>query len=151
MARWYAIWLLAVVSSGLLLKIETRSGVKSRVTNIHFSSEEVIDGSITFTYGSCQSHSYHEEAVHYTIAKISTTGPQRLVWISPEDAMGGGCISGWTESGALVGRSEPQVIHHKWKRRTQKRAASRSSCQLVLEFPSYKLSTNSYPSSNFHE
>ena len=128
MAQWFVSLLVAgagavAVAADLPLKIETRSGVRSRVTNIHFSSNEVIDGDVTFTYGSCSSNHHQEDDGHFqhTIARTSTREARRLVWVFLEDAETGGCISAWVEFGALVGRSEPQTLHGKWKKRALKR------------------------------
>lgn len=102
------------------MKLELRSPVTSRVSNIHISLTESIEEPITFTYGLCQDSSV--DASHHTIIKSEVRDSQRLVWLLPEDAFSDGCVSAWSGSGELKGRSEPQTIHHNWKRRVQKRS-----------------------------
>lgn len=101
------------------MKLELRSPVTSRVSNIHISLTESIEEPITFTYGSCQDSSV--DASHHTIIKSEVRDSQRLVWLLPENAFSDGCVSAWSASGELKGRSEPQTLHHNWKRRVQKK------------------------------
>ena len=108
-----------VVASELPMKLELRSAVTSRVSNIHISLTEPIEEPITFTYGSCQDSSMGTS--HHTIVKSEVRDSQRLVWLLPEDAFSNGCVAAWSASGELKGRSEPQTLHHNWKRRAQKR------------------------------
>ncbi|TDZ33090.1 L-amino-acid oxidase [Colletotrichum spinosum] len=128
MARWFLSFVAGsalVAASGLPLKLETRSAVTSRVSNIHLTIEEPLDGTVTFTYGSCRGVSLEDS--HHIIAKSEVRDSQRLVWVLPEDANSDGCISAWSVSGSLVGRSEPQTLHHNWKRRVQKRSIHMSN------------------------
>lgn len=122
MSRWLLSFVAGsavVAASGLPMKLELRSPVTSRVSNIHISLTESIEEPITFTYGSCQDSAVH--ASHHTIIKSEVRDSQRLVWVLPEDAFSDGCVSAWSDSGELKGRSEPQTLHHSWKRRVQKR------------------------------
>lgn len=122
MARWFLSFVAGsalAAASGLPMKLETRSAVTSRVSNIHITLEEPIEETVTFTYGSCRGASMRD--AHHTIVKSEVRDSQRLVWVLPEDAATDGCISAWGVSGELKGRSEPQTLHHKWKRRALKR------------------------------
>ncbi|KAL0935707.1 L-amino-acid oxidase [Colletotrichum truncatum] len=128
MARWLLSFVAGsalAAASGLPLKLETRSAVTSRVSNIHLTIEEPLEGAVTFTYGSCRGISLDD--AHHTIAKSEVRNSQRLVWVLPENAYSEGCISAWGSSGSLIGRSEPQTLHHSWKRRAQKRAIHMSN------------------------
>ncbi|KAK0372862.1 L-amino-acid oxidase [Colletotrichum limetticola] len=123
MARWFLSFVAGsalAAASGLPMKLETRSAVTSRVSNIHITLEQPIEETVTFTYGSCRGASMGD--AHHTIVKSEVRDSQRLVWVLPEDAATDGCISAWSISGELKGRSEPQTLHHKWKRRALKRS-----------------------------
>ncbi|KAK1753643.1 L-amino-acid oxidase [Echria macrotheca] len=108
--------------SGLPVEISTRSAVTSRLANIHLSIETPLDGDVVFTYGSCAARS--PSAAHHVVGRAdgATSHAKRLVWILPEDTYSGGCISAWLEE-TLVGRSQPQVLQQRHKRRAQRRAA----------------------------
>ncbi|GKT97154.1 L-amino-acid oxidase [Colletotrichum tofieldiae] len=128
MARWLLSFIAGsalAAASGLPMKLETRSAVTSRVSNIHISLEEPVEETVTFTYGSCRGVSLDD--AHHTISKSEVRDSQRLVWVLPEDASSDGCISAWSVSGKLMGRSEPQTLHHNWKRRVQKRSIHMSN------------------------
>ncbi|KAK4450492.1 L-amino-acid oxidase [Podospora aff. communis PSN243] len=111
------------VAGNLPVQIETRSPVTSRLANLHLSFDRLVEGDITFTYGLC-SHGTSQHA-HHVVGRAdgATSHSKRLVWIVPEDASSGGCISAWNTDGILVGRSEPQFLHKRHKRRAEKRAA----------------------------
>lgn len=110
----------AAAPSGLPVKLETRSEIRSRVANVHVEYERDIEGSVAFTYGSCSSKK--REDVHHTILEADAGDNHRLVWVVPEDAESDGCIQAWSEDGSLVGRSEPQNLRHHWKRRVKRQA-----------------------------
>lgn len=102
------------------VRLETRTALSSRAANIHVSYDRVVDGLVDFTYGSCadrrQADSHHAIGRH---AAPGAAAAHRLVWVIPEDALAGGCISAWSAgSGALLGRSEPQELA---SRRSRKR------------------------------
>ncbi|KAK1964605.1 flavin-containing amine oxidoreductase [Colletotrichum sublineola] len=123
MARWILSFVAGsalAAASGLPMKLETRSAVSSRVSNVHISLEKPLNETVTFTYGSCRGVSLDD--AHHTISKTEVRDSQRLVWVLPEDASSDECISAWSASGKLLGRSEPQTLHHNWKRRVQKRS-----------------------------
>jgi len=110
------------MAGSLPLQIETRSPVTSRVANLHLSLDRLIEGDITFTYGPC-SRSTQGDA-HHVVARAdgASSHSKRLVWIVPDNANSGGCISGWDSEGLLVGRSDPQLLHKRHQRRAEKRA-----------------------------
>ncbi len=112
----------AMALAGLPVQIETRSSVTSRLANIHLSFDKIIDGEVTYTYGLCGRSSPDE--AHHVLGRSdgATSHSKRLVWVLPDDAVSGGCISAWDPRGNLVGRSEPQLLHNRHKRRVQKRA-----------------------------
>ncbi|KAK0652423.1 flavin-containing amine oxidoreductase [Cercophora newfieldiana] len=88
--------------------IETRRSLNSRLANIHLERQYPIDGIIEFTYGPCEAK-HPGFDVGYNIGRTTQSAHDRLVWVIPEHATPGGCISAWSESTSLlVGRSEPQ-------------------------------------------
>lgn len=92
------------------VRVETRTELNSRAANIHVAFEKAIEGIVSFTYGSC-SDSAEYDAHHVIGRSYHSSSTDRLVWLIPEDAFTGGCISAWSSEGSLlVGRSEPQTI-----------------------------------------
>lgn len=95
------------------IRLETRTQLTSRAANIHVSFDKslVEDDTLSFTYGSCSGQS-PVEAHHHIISRHHDTSrpTDRLVWIIPEDAFSGGCLSAWSSQGVLLGRSEPQQL-----------------------------------------
>lgn len=91
------------------VRLETRTELSSRAANIHVSYDKLVEGLVDFTYGSCldrkQTDSHHVIGRH-----ASSTASHRLVWVIPEETFTGGCISAWTDTGSLIGRSEPQQL-----------------------------------------
>jgi hypothetical protein len=123
MAWWSVLCLLGgalAIPQGLPIKLKTRAAVTSRLANIHLSFDEAVEGTITFTYGSCLSESLHN--AHHSIGKARQSDGSRLVWILPENSDSGGCIAAWNVDGHLVGRSKPQLLHQRHKRRERKRS-----------------------------
>ncbi|KAK0702183.1 flavin-containing amine oxidoreductase [Lasiosphaeris hirsuta] len=114
----------AAALAELPIHIETRTAVTSRVANVHLSFDHVIEGNITFTYGPCEATS--TEGAHHVLGRADGTSGHatRLVWILPEDAQSGYCISAWDNQGALAGRSQSQFLEQRHKRRAEKRALS---------------------------
>lgn len=91
------------------LRLETRTQLNSRAANIHVSYDRLVEGLIDFTYGSCLDQKWSDS--HHVIARHAPAGTNhRLVWVIPDDAFAGGCISAWDDTGSLVGRSEFQQI-----------------------------------------
>ena len=110
------------VSSPLPVHLETRAALDSRLANVHLAFDDLIEGLIQFTYGSCESKSADE--AHHTIGHGLHTGTERLVWIIPEDVFSGGCLAAWSETGNLLGRSSPQDLQIKSRKRSLKRSFS---------------------------
>ena len=104
-------------SAPLPIQIETKSEVYSRLANLHLSFSEPVAGEVVFTYGGC--HTGVPEAAHHVVGRADgiTDHAKRLVWIVPDNAHSGGCISAWDSQGSLVGRSEPQTLHKRHQRR----------------------------------
>lgn len=103
---WATASMAAIGRPSMPIELETRTDLGSRLANIHVDRRGAVDGAVTYTYGSCSAQS-HAEA-HHTIAQSDDADASRLVWIIPSDVSGEGCISAWSESGKLVGRSSPQ-------------------------------------------
>lgn len=96
-------------ASPLPLRLQTRSTLNTRLANVHVDYDTPVEGSITFTYGLCDAGI--EQDAHHVVARNSHGLPHRLIWVIPKDAQSGGCVSAWSESGDLVGRSGPQRFH----------------------------------------
>lgn len=91
------------------VRLETRTELSSRAANIHVSYDRLIEGVLDFTYGSCLDKKQTDS--HHVIARHTPAGAShRLVWVIPDDALNGGCISAWDSTGSLVGRSEAQQL-----------------------------------------
>lgn len=92
------------------VRLETRSQLNTRAANIHVSFDKAVDDILSFTYGSCLDQSPLDS--HHIVSRHSPSGgaTDRLVWIIPEDAFSGGCLSAWSSQGTLLGRSEPQQL-----------------------------------------
>lgn len=91
------------------VRLETRTQLSSRAANIHVSYDRLVEGLIDFTYGSCRDQKRSDS--HHVIARHTPAGTShRLVWVIPDDAFAGGCISAWDDTGSLIGRSEVQQI-----------------------------------------
>jgi hypothetical protein len=91
------------------VRIEARSAITSRATNLHVDYSAALEGtSIAFTYGSCSDAS--ESDADHVVASRRNVGPKashRLVWVLPKDlSESGGCVSAWGQDGQLLGRSE---------------------------------------------
>ncbi|KAK4164276.1 putative L-amino-acid oxidase [Cladorrhinum sp. PSN259] len=97
----------ASIAHSLPLQIETRAPLTSRVSNIHVAFLEPVEGSIDFTYGSCDQQ--HVIDSHHLIANAPSATYNRLVWVVPKDMYSDGCISAWDHNtGLLLGRSDKQ-------------------------------------------
>lgn len=91
------------------VRLETRTELSSRAANIHVSYDRLVESVIDFTYGSCLAQRQTDS--HHVVARHTPTGAShRLVWVIPEDAFSGGCISAWDDTGSLIGRSETQQL-----------------------------------------
>jgi hypothetical protein len=116
----------AAASVSLPVQLETRSALNSRLANVHLSVSRSVEGPVTVSYGSCTSSSLQD--AHHVLGDFHgcKSDSTRLVWVLPEDTESGGCLSAWTSAGALVGRSEPQLVENIQKRGARKRAGRNS-------------------------
>lgn len=105
----------AWAAPSLPMRLETRTSLSSRLANIHLLFDEPVDGLIRFTYGSCSSIGEHD--AHHVVSQ-GFSSHDRLVWIIPEEVTSGGCISAWSSSGTLLGRSEKQHFDIRSRRRS---------------------------------
>ncbi|QPH15890.1 hypothetical protein C2857_000409 [Epichloe festucae Fl1] len=97
-------------TSNLPIDLQVRTELTTRLANVHVStSSRQVAGPVTFTHGSCAAQS-RQDSHHVVSSAGSGLVDSRLVWIIPEDAPDGGCISAWDDKGALVGRSAPQNL-----------------------------------------
>ncbi|KAK8110119.1 L-amino-acid oxidase [Apiospora kogelbergensis] len=106
----------------LPVHLETRSEIDSRVTNVHLTFNEPVDGELTYTYGRHCTGTHQVRDAHHVVARSSDSNASRLVWLMPKDAESGGCLSAWNSEGVLVGRSEPQRFQTVKKRDLRKRS-----------------------------
>lgn len=103
------------------LRIETRTALNSRAANIHIEADAHVARETVFTYGPCDAKT--QEDAHHVVArskKLQDGKQHRLVWIMPKDLHSDDCISAWSESGDLLGRSAPQKVEHKEMRRRKR-------------------------------
>lgn len=101
----------ALVTPPHPVRLETRTKLNSRAANIHISFDKLIEGLIEVSYGSCLDRRRFDS--HHTVVDrhVPTTATeQRLVWMIPDDAVSGGCLSAWADDGTLIGRSKPQDL-----------------------------------------
>ncbi|KAK0727624.1 flavin-containing amine oxidoreductase-domain containing protein [Lasiosphaeria miniovina] len=92
------------------LKIQTRTSLDSRLSNVHLDFLTPIRESIDLIYGSCDSLA-RASGSHHAIGQTISSSHDRVVWVIPEDAYSGGCISAWGSStGLLLGRSREQHV-----------------------------------------
>ncbi|KAI5288111.1 hypothetical protein KEM54_005463 [Ascosphaera aggregata] len=121
---FWSLFLLPLASGGLhaappagAIHLETRAGIDSHIANIHLTYLRPVEKEHIFTYGPCSS--LHRRDAHHHIMETKSKRPDRMVWIIPEDAVSGGCMSVWSsESDELLGRSTPIQMT---KRRMRKR------------------------------
>ncbi|KAI5306003.1 anthranilate synthase component 1 [Ascosphaera pollenicola] len=114
--------LLALASSGAQaapspasIHLETKSDIDSQIANVHVTYLRPVEEEHIVTYGSCKSFDPRE--AHHEVIRTSQ-GSDRMVWVIPEDAVSGGCLSAWSSSSKLLGRSAPVQMK---KRRMRKR------------------------------
>lgn len=115
--------LLALASSGAQaapspasIHLETRSQIDSQIANVHVTYLRPVEEEHIVTYGPCES--LHPREAHHEVVKARSQGADRMVWIIPEDAVSGGCLSAWSSNSKLLGRSAPV---HMTNRRMRKR------------------------------
>lgn len=110
--------------SRLPVRLETKSSLDSGLANIHVYFDHVVEEALSFTYGSCSAS--HPRDSHHRVGRSLGPSVSRLVWIIPEDTETGGCLSAWTDSEVLVGRSEPKRLSLSRKRSLKKRDSANS-------------------------
>lgn len=120
---------LGLSAQTLPVKLETRTALNSRLSNVHLEYLAPVAGHISFTYGPCSSTS--ERDAHHVIGRTTERSHDRLVWIIPEDASSGACISAWGESGVLLGRSEEQHFQLSGQRRRSLSMRKRQSSHAI--------------------
>ncbi|KAH8890243.1 hypothetical protein GQ53DRAFT_722185 [Thozetella sp. PMI_491] len=119
---------LSLASNPWPVKLRTGAGSNSGLSNIHVEFLEPVDGVLSVTYGSCSSRLLVDS--HHVVAKSLDASHDRLVWVVPEDALPGGCLSVWSGSGTLLGRSEEQ---HFDTRRRRRALAKRDENSIVMD------------------
>lgn len=105
----------ALSSPTLPIKLQTRSALNSRLSNVHVEYLVPVNGPVTFTYGTCSS--IHERDSHHVIGRSQDSSHDRLVWIIPDNVWSRGCVSAWATDGRLLGRSEEQHLTQNGLRR----------------------------------
>ncbi|KAL8930405.1 MAG: hypothetical protein Q9208_000588 [Pyrenodesmia sp. 3 TL-2023] len=104
----------------LPIKLEVRTVLDSRSANIHFSQRDDSVYPFSVTYGACGSSGVVYEK-HHDISTVHAQGTDRLIWLLPDDIKSSGCLSAWSSTDELVGRSEPLVINKESRRWRKKR------------------------------
>lgn len=109
------------------VRLETRTELNSRAANIHVSYDKIVDSLIDFTYGSCLDRRQTDS--HHVIGRHAPSGAtHRLVWVIPEETFTGGCLSAWdSDTGSLLGRSEPQQLRSQRSRKRSVEAIHKRS------------------------
>ncbi|KAH8678464.1 L-amino-acid oxidase [Xylariales sp. PMI_506] len=121
---------LASPLSSLPVKLETRSKLDSHLANIHLRFDQEVEGTVTYTYGSCSSVELRD--AHHTVGRTtSSAADSRLVWVMPRDVEPDGCVSAWDEDGVLVGRSNAQELA--LNKRSRKRTTGPYSVEMTYE------------------
>lgn len=103
----------------LPVKLEVRRVLDSRSTNIHLSQGGDTVYPFSVTYGACDSSEIVYEKYH-DISIVHKQGTDRLIWLLPDGIQSSGCLSAWSSTDELVGRSEPLVINknsRQWKKK----------------------------------
>lgn len=113
-------------SDNLPVKLEVKAALNSRSANVHLLDADRSAYPFTVTYGGCHSTGQHE--AHHTLSTVHEQGTDRLVWILPEDVNRSGCLSAWSASHELVGRSEQLTVNkdsRQWKKKRELDQATR--------------------------
>lgn len=93
-------------SSEHLVTLETKTPLDSRLANVHLTYTTPVSEELLFTYGPC--HATNPRNAHHDVGRCPGSHKDRLVWIIPEDAQSGGCVSAWkSKESVLIGRSAP--------------------------------------------
>ena len=105
----------------LPVKLEVRTALTSRLANIHVSRPHQSVYPFTVTYGNCGG-SDQQHVIHHSVAEVDQPDIDRLIWLLPDDISVQGCLSAWSLTRKLVGRSEPLEINknsRQWIKRRQ--------------------------------
>lgn len=98
------------------------------VHNVHVNyADETFEGHVHVAYGPCDMQHVHE--AYQELGSIDlkrSERPERFIWIVPENAIHGGCLHAYSESG-LVGRSKPVSVRRNLRRREDIAAVADSS------------------------
>jgi hypothetical protein len=103
-------WIVVALSAAAPQHIDIRvpSKVNSALANVHLWYRQPISAEHTFTYGPCDGTSTDEAVFHSSGSNQTESGSHRFVWMIPDNATTGGCISAWKDnSNELLGRSAP--------------------------------------------
>ncbi|KAL8957799.1 MAG: hypothetical protein Q9193_005021 [Seirophora villosa] len=107
-------------ASDLPIKLEVRAALNSRSANIHLSQPHASVYPFTVTYGACHdSVKQHEQ--HHTVSEVIERSADRLIWLLPGDISDRGCLSAWSSTSELVGRSRPLEVSKNSRQWTRKR------------------------------
>ncbi|KAI4117582.1 MAG: hypothetical protein LQ345_002213 [Seirophora villosa] len=107
-------------ASDLPVKLEVRAALNSRSANIHLSQPHASLYPFTVTYGACHdSVKQHEQ--HHTVSEVIEPSADRLIWLLPSDINDRGCLSAWSSTSELVGRSRPLKVSKDSRQWTRKR------------------------------
>ncbi|KAL8341051.1 hypothetical protein RB601_006920 [Gaeumannomyces tritici] len=121
-------------SNPLPVRISIRSALNSRLSNVHISTDAAPDAgaaAVSFTYGACDAAT--PGGAHHTVGRVAAPrSADRLVWVVPEGAGSGGCVSAWADNdddgggggGVLVGRSAPLAFDHANMAKLRRRGAA---------------------------
>ena len=101
----------AVREFSLPIRLETRRELDSAIANVHLSCEDGFMSPVIVTYGSCNADSPFD--AHHHVATTQSPSQDRLVWRIAKNAAPTGCLSAWTHTDELVGRSSPISLHPK--------------------------------------
>lgn len=88
------------------------------VHNIHVDYiDDDFEGDIHLIYGTCNLEAIHQShhEIGSTILKRSAR-PERFVWVVPDDAFHGGCVSAFSGN-SLIGRSAPVAVKRNLRKR----------------------------------
>jgi hypothetical protein len=108
---------LASAAPSLPIRLEVGRALTSRLVNVHIFFDSAVEGLVRYTYGDCSSAS-DNEGRHHVVAHSHPSASDRLAWILPEETPSGLCFAAWSsDSGALLGRSAPQIIQSSSRRK----------------------------------
>ncbi|KAL8760740.1 MAG: hypothetical protein Q9184_003098, partial [Pyrenodesmia sp. 2 TL-2023] len=107
------------VAVDLPVKLDVRRVLDSRSANIHLSHGGDTVYPFSVTYGACDSSKGVYEK-HHDVSVVHRQGTDRLIWLLPDDVKSSGCLSAWSPTDELLGRSEPLVTNknsREWRKK----------------------------------